>query len=232
MLRNAEGLVRLGMLALPLAGLLALVGLYSTAKLGSGGILATGDNLAIVSAGYFVSVLLGSVLALTVLIFGVVALYAYLANGGQRTLALGAMVSSIVGIALMLSRAGVFAYAVPALSRSFLDGNPESIRIVDSIFAGPLVTIESVSILLYSAGFVLFGIAIWRSSVLPGWTGVLVAVHAPLVSGPFTLVGSVAGALLALAGGGWIAFSVLRDPPDQAEALATPRAGRANSREI
>ena len=120
--------------------------------------------------------------------------------------------SSIVGIALMLSRLGVFAYAVPALSRSFLDGNPESIRIVDSIFAGPLETVESVSILLYSAGFVLFGIAIWRSSVLPGWTGVLVAVHAPLVFGPFTLVGSVTGALLALAGGGWIALSVLRNP--------------------
>jgi hypothetical protein len=232
MLRNAEGLVRLGMLALPLAGLLALVGLYSTVKLGSGGILATGDNRAIVSAGYFVSVLLGSVLALTVLIFGVVALHAYLANGGQRTLVLGAMVSSIVGIALMLSRLGVFAYAVPALSRSFLDGNPESIRIVDSIFAGPLETVDSVSILLYSAGFVLFGIAIWRSSVLPGWTGILVAVHAPLVSGPFPLVGSVAGALLALVGGGWIAFSVLRDPPGQRESLTTPRAGRANSREI
>jgi hypothetical protein len=61
MLRNAEGLVRLGMLALPLAGLLALVGLYSTIKPGSGGILATADNRAIVSAGYFVSVLLGNV---------------------------------------------------------------------------------------------------------------------------------------------------------------------------
>jgi hypothetical protein len=128
MLRNAEGLVRLNMLALPLAGLLALVGLYSTIKPGSGGILATADNRAIVSAGYFVSVLLGNVLALTVLIFGVVALYACLANGGQRTLALGAMVSSIVGLALMLSRAGVFANAVPALSRSFLNGKPESIR--------------------------------------------------------------------------------------------------------
>ena len=94
-LRNPEGLVRLGMLALPLAGLLALVGLYSTARLGSGGILATGDNRDIVSTGFFVSVLLGNVLALTVLIFGVVALYAYLANGGQRTMALGAMVREI-----------------------------------------------------------------------------------------------------------------------------------------
>jgi hypothetical protein len=96
-LRNPDGLVRLGILALPLASLLALAGLYSAFKLGSGGILATGDNRAIVSTGYFLSVLFGTVLALTVLIFGVVSLYAYLANGGQRTLALGAMASSLVG---------------------------------------------------------------------------------------------------------------------------------------
>jgi hypothetical protein len=75
--RNTGGLVRLGVLALPLAGLLALVGLYSTFKLGPGGILATGDNQAIVSSGYFLGVFLGNVLALTVLIFGVIALYAY-----------------------------------------------------------------------------------------------------------------------------------------------------------
>ena len=231
-MRNPDGLVRLGMLALPLASLLALAGLYSAFKLGSGGILATGDNRAIVSTGYFVSVLFGNVLALTVLIFGVVALYAYLANGGQRILALGAMASSIVGISLMLSRAGVFAYAVPALSRSFLDGKPESIMIVDSIFAGPVGTVESVSSLLYSAGFFLFGIAIWRSGVLPGWAGVLIAVHAPLITGPVPLVGSVAGALLALVGGGWIAFSVLRDTPGRTESRATPSAGRASSREI
>ena len=83
-LRNIEGSVRLGMLALPLAGLLALAGLYGASKLGSGGILATGDNRAIVSTGFFVSVFLGNVLALTVLIFGVMALYAFLANGRSR----------------------------------------------------------------------------------------------------------------------------------------------------
>ena len=53
--RNNDGLIRLGVLALPLAGLLASAGLYSTFKLGSGGILASGDNRAIVSIGYFVS---------------------------------------------------------------------------------------------------------------------------------------------------------------------------------
>ena len=35
--RNADGLIRLGALALPLAGVLALVGLYSTFVLGPGG---------------------------------------------------------------------------------------------------------------------------------------------------------------------------------------------------
>jgi hypothetical protein len=145
--RNPNNLVRIGTTALPLAGLLALVGLYGTFKLGPGGILATSDNRAIV----FASVLLGDVLALTVLIFGVVALYAYLAESAQRTLALGAMASSIVGISLTLSRLGAFAYAVPTLSGSFLEGNQESVRILDSIFAGPLGAVEIASVLHYSA---------------------------------------------------------------------------------
>ena len=72
--RNSDGSIRLGVLALPLAGLLALVGLYSSFQLGTGGILSTGDNRAIVSGGYSASQLLGNALALTLLIFGVMAL--------------------------------------------------------------------------------------------------------------------------------------------------------------
>ncbi|MGH3087385.1 MAG: hypothetical protein ACRDSJ_08715, partial [Rubrobacteraceae bacterium] len=208
-LRNTGG-IRVGILALPLAGLLALVGLYSTFQLGSGGILATGDNQAIVGGGYFASVFLGNGLALTLLIFGVVALFACLADGGARALALGAMVLCIVGIALLLTVQGVFAYAVPALSQSFLNGQQESIVILDAIFAGPLGTMFTLAFLLYSAGFVLFGVAVWRSGALPVWAGVLLAVHAPLISGPFPVAGSVVGALLAVVGGGWIALSVLR----------------------
>jgi len=104
-----------------------------------------------------------------------------------------------------------------------LEGNPESIRILDSIFAGPLGAVEIASVLLYSAGFVLFAIAIWRSGALPGWVGVLMAAQAPLISGPFSVVGSVAGALLALVGGGWIALGALRSTPGQDRARM-PRA--------
>jgi hypothetical protein len=79
--------------------------------------------------------------------------------------------------------------------------------------------------MLYSAGFFLFGIAIWRSSTFPGWAGFLMAASAPLVSGPFPVVDSVAGALLAPVGGGWIALSTLRGTPDQ-DRDRMPRARR------
>jgi hypothetical protein len=221
--RDSAALIRLGVLALPLAGLLALVGLTTPYSLVQGGILASGDNRAIVSSGYFMSVFWGNVLALAVLIFGVIALYAYLVNARERALALAAMILSIFGIALTLLTVGVNAYAIPALSRSYLNGRTESIRILDYIFAGPLGTISTLVFLLYSAGFILIGIAIWRSGVLPKWAGVLVAVHAPLISGSFSVVGSVVGALLALVGGGWIALSVLRGPAAQADPEAPSR---------
>jgi hypothetical protein len=223
--RNNDGSIRLGVLALPLAGLLALVGLYSSFQLGTGGILSTGDNEAIVSGGYYLSQLLGNALALTVLIFGVMALYAYLANySSVRALALGAMVLSIFGIALQLIELGVFAFAIPALSQSFLEGHSESINILDYIFAGPFRIITTLALLLYLAGFILWGVAIWRSGVLPKWAGVLVAAHAPLLLfGPVSVAGPVVGALLALVGGGWVALSVLRSSPAQVQAEAEPR---------
>jgi hypothetical protein len=222
--RNNNGLIRLGVLALPLAGLLALVGLYSSFQLGTGGILSTGDNEAIVSSSYYLSQLLGNALALTVLIFGVMALYAYLANSSVRALALGAMVLSIFGIALQLIDLGVFAFAIPALSQSFLEGHSESINILDFIFAGPFRIITTLALLLYLAGFILWGVAIWRSGVLPKWAGVLVAAHAPLlIFGPVSVASPVVGALLALVGGGWVALSVLRSSPAQVQAEAEPR---------
>ncbi len=223
--RDNDGVIRLGVLALPLAGLLALVGLYSSFQLGTGGILATGDNRAIVSGGYYVSQLLGNALALTILIFGLMALYAYLANSRVSVLALGALVLSIFGIALQLIGLGVFAFAIPALSHSFLDGSSESIRILDYIFEGPFRIIVTLALLLYVAGFILWGVAIWRSGALPRWAGVLVAVHAPLLGlGPLDSgVALVVGALLALVGGGWIALSVLRGPAAQADPEAPSR---------
>jgi uncharacterized membrane protein len=84
-----------------------------------------------------------------------------------------------------------------------------------------LGTVSTLAFLLYSLGFALFSLAVWYSGSLPRWAGVLVAVHAPLVFGPFTVVGSVVGALLALVGGSWIALGAFRGPWEQE---ASPRA--------
>jgi hypothetical protein len=114
--RNTDGLICLGVLALPLAGLLGLVGLYSTSKVGRRGILSSGDNQAIVATGYFVSQLLGNGLALmpfNLRRYG----FVRLSSKQQReSFSFGREVLSIVGVALTLSGLGVYAYAIPALS--------------------------------------------------------------------------------------------------------------------
>ena len=77
--------------------------------------------------------------------------------------------------------------------------------------------------LAYSAGLILFGVAIWRSGVLARWAGVLVAIHAPLISGLFTVGLSLVGVVLGLVGGGWIALSVMRNPNARMQTEAEPR---------
>ena len=139
-------------------------------------------------------------------------------------LALAAMVLSIVGIALALSGSGIGAYTLPALGEAYLGGEEETaITVADSIVRGPWGTMSTAFFLFYSAGFILFGVSIWRSGVLPKWAGVLVAVHAPLISVPVPNVVSVVGALLVVVGGGWIALSALRSPSAPREAEAEPR---------
>ena len=230
---SRDGLVRLGVLALPLAGLLSfLVGLFNPIWLFEPFVFASEEPQVaaaeFLTSGFFVSQLVGTILALTLFIFGVVSLFAYLANRSGRALALAAMVLSIVGIALGLSGSGVAAYAGPALGKAYLGGQEETaITVIASIIDGPWGTMSTLFFLLYSAGFILFGVGIWRSGVLPRWAGVLVAVHAPLISGPpalFGQVGSEVGSVLVVVGGGWIALSVLRSPSSAPrEAEAEPR---------
>jgi hypothetical protein len=87
-----------------------------------------------------------------------------------------------------------------------------------------------VAFLLYSAGFILFGFGVWSSGVLPKWTGVLLALHAPLFTAPLPNLFSVLGALLLLVGGGWITFAILRRPPAQGASAQPESRARTTSR--
>jgi hypothetical protein len=166
---------------------------------------------------------------LSLLTLGVFALTMYLAEVRGERWALGATVLSILGIGLLLSIYGLRTYAIPALGGAYLSGQQDDIQAANVIFGYPTAGIYYAAFLLYSAGFILFGFAIWGSATLPRWAGVILAIHAPLFSGPLPDLVAVLGALLLLCGGGWVAFAVLRKPSARgvgAEEAEPPRAGR------
>jgi hypothetical protein len=214
-------LIRLGILALPLSGLLVLVavlGRYGTPNVDvdPGLALSLAD-----SSSYFVTQLVGNVLGLTLLIFGVISLTAYLINTRVRGLAVGAMVLSIVGITLLMGALGVTTYALPAIARAYQNGQQDALLIVEYIFGSPLREMFIGVILCYSAGFILFGIAVWRSGVLPKRAAVPIAIQAPLLSyfiRPEPTWATVVGALMFVVGGSLIAWSVFRSAPAGEEA--------------
>jgi len=216
--------IRFGILTLPLSSLLTLVGLIGRYDIPNPHDDPKAAVQAAGSTAYFVSQLAGNVLGLTLLIFGVMALTAYLANTRVRGLALGAMILSIAGIAVTLSGLDVTTYALPEISRAYLSGQQEVLVIVTAIYQGLVRELFGPVFLLYSAGFILFGVAIWRSGVLPRPAAISLGLHAPLVAGFFrTQLNwvSVVGALLFILGGGLIAFSVFRRPSaGEAEAEA------------
>jgi len=176
------------------------------------------------STAYFVSQFVGNVLGLTLLIFGVIALTAYLANTRVRALALAAMVLSIASIGLVLSGLGVTTYALPEISRAYLSGQQEALVIVEAIYQGLVRELFVPVVLLYTAGFILFGLAIWRCGVLPKPAAISLGLHAPLVEGFFRAQlnwVSVVGALLFILGSKVIAYSVFRKPSaEEAQAEA------------
>jgi hypothetical protein len=144
---------------------------------------------------------------------GVFALTVYLSDIRGERWTLGAMVLSILGIGLLLSHYGLRAYAVPALGGAYLAGEQSAVEMANFIFGDPTRSVYYAAFLLYAAGFILFGFAVWGSETLPRWAGVLLAIHAPLLSAPLPDLFSVLGALLLLLGGGWVALAVLRRPP-------------------
>ena len=215
--------VRLGLLALPLGGLLILWATVASTTFfdfSNNGVEPEEVAQAYGSSGYFLSQFAGYVLGLTLLTLGVFALTVYLSDIRGERWTLGAMVLSILGIGLLLSIYGLRAYAVPALGGAYLSGEQGAVEMANVIFGDPTRSVFYAAFLVYSAGFIFFGFAVWGSGTLPQWAGVLLALHAPLLSAPLPDLFSVLGALLLLAGGGWVAFTVLRRPPSRMRAQA------------
>jgi hypothetical protein len=226
LLNQTTSWVRFGIFTLPLGGLLVLGGLLGRFTTPNPGVDPKVALQLVSSTGYFVSQFVGHVLGSTLLILGIIALTAYLADTRVRGLAMSAMVLSIIGIALLLSAMGVTTYALYAIGNAYVNGQQAaSLAIVDTIFGSPLREMFVAVALFYSAGFILFGIAIWRSRVLSKRVALPIALQAPLVSG---VTGSqpdwttIVGALLFILASSVIALTVFRGPSAQEEAEAEP----------
>src|SRR5215217_6100861 len=211
--------VRVGLLTLPLAGLLLTWATVASSALFdfSEGVVGPEEAArAYTSLGYFLSQFVGYILGLTLLTVGVFALTVYLSEFRRERWTLLAMVLSILGIGLLLSHYGLSTYALPVLGKAYLDGVQNAVVLANTILLDGLTrSVLYVAFLLYSAGFILLGFGVWSSGALPKWAGVLLALHAPLFTAPLPDLFSVLGALLLLVGGGWITFAILRRPPAQ-----------------
>ncbi len=214
--RQTGDLVRIGIWALPLSGLLGMVALIGRYNTPSPRVDLKAAAEAASSTGFFVSQFVGNIVGLTVLIFGIIALTAFLSNTRARGLALVAMVLSIIGVALVLSALGVITYALPVIGRSYMNGQGDAIAIADAIFRSTLRNAIFIPVFIaYSAGFILFGVAIWRSEVLRKGAALSLGLHAPLVSSfikPQPTFGVVLGVALFILGGTLIALDVSRRP--------------------
>ena len=217
---NTINWIRIGLLALPISGLLTI---WST--------LIPQPNPTtefeawsrfVTTTDYLITHLLGTNLGIILLIFGVIALGAYLAKEGGRSGRLGlvAMVITIAANVLGLMSAGGWStFAAPAIGRAYLSGIEGAMLIDVGI---DYIVIFMLVIALSFIGNVLLGIAIWRSSMLPKWAGaiwiawaVMFYVAGALSGFLFTsssLPTQPIGSLLMAISGGWIVWKVFRQP--------------------
>ncbi len=219
---NTTNWIRIGLLALPISGLLTAWATLTPQPNPSTEFEAW--SRFVTTTDYMLSHLLGTTLGIILMIFGVIALGAYLAKAGRSgRLGLVAMVMIVAANALGLTVGGWAAFAAPAIGRAYLAGIEEAMRIdVGTDF----LVIFILVIALAFVGNVLLGIAIWRSRTLPKWAGAIWIAWAVLFYVAGVLLGLLftgsspptqpVGSLLMAISGGWIVWSIMRQPPPPA----------------
>ncbi len=185
--------------------------------------------------GYVIKHLFLSDLSIIFVIFGTFALGAYLTRSRAGRLGLWAMVIAVFGQALFLLIGGVSTFATPAEGQAYLAGIEEYHKLPPSLAVSAQTATFGVSVLLGFVGNVLLGVAVWRSGILPKWSGALWA-FAPVLMYVFGIAYALtiganatpptvpAGAVLLAISGAWIALSVLLRPTVSAVGVgAQPR---------
>jgi drug/metabolite transporter (DMT)-like permease len=220
---NIGGWIRIGVWALPVYGLLTFWATFTHEPDRQNEVEAYARYISTTS--YLAQHLLGSILGAILAIFGVMALAAYLANRRVGRWALLAMVLSVAGNCLILTIFGFSTHVSPVIGRLYLEGQPGAMEVNEAIFGTSSFAIVAVlGLLLYLSGAILLGVAIWRSGVLPKWAGALYAPTGLLIaSGVAIGWAQTVGSALLIVAGGWIAWSLMRQPSSQLGTEVQPR---------
>ena len=172
---------------------------------------------------YLLKHLFASGLGLILVVFGTIALGAYLVTSRAGRMGLMGMVITVFGTLLFLMIGGLSIFAVPKEGQAFLAGIEEYAKLPTILADTTLLPTMGVGVLLMLVGNVLLGVAVWRSGTLPRWAGALwVAGSALPLLGQIYIILPIGanstpptvptGAVLLVIGGAWMAYSVLRRP--------------------
>jgi hypothetical protein len=149
------------------------------------------------------------------LLFGLLALYGYLARTRASSWAAAGMIVSVVGIALALPIFGILGLANSVLGDVYLAGHKDvsaaMLLLSGGTFSGRINAYLGVFIIVSLIGAIGYAVAVWKSGSLPKLAGVLVAAGFVL-SMTLTPYVAWAGALCLVVGGVWLARRVSRTP--------------------
>lgn len=150
--------------------------------------------------------------------FGLLALIgitALLAGVRGRRLAAAGLICGLAGAAVLLPEVGTLILRQEAARRALLHGDLADLALNAQLRGGTGAVVVFVGALALTAGWILVGLAVWRSRVLQKSDGVLLIISAPLLylGGLILHMLPVLGALLLLAAGIGLAFTAARLNP-------------------
>ncbi|MGH3437070.1 MAG: hypothetical protein ACRDRN_11460 [Sciscionella sp.] len=208
---DPAGLIRLGILALPLGSALKLVGNLGTFNSVGYGIPAATEAATAAGPAFFIGELIGSIVPVLLSVFGTFALFGYLAPHAGRRILVAALACSAVGAGLTLAALGVINYAIPALASAYQAGHPYAMVIADGFLTWPRGAVLYPAA-LYPIGIILFCLALWRATALSRIAIAMVAVSSVLIAIPFPLHSlRLGGGVVGLVAGVWVALAIRRD---------------------
>jgi hypothetical protein len=150
------------------------------------------------------------------LLFGLLALYGYLARTRASSWAAGGMIASVSGIGLALPVFGILGLADTVLADVYLSGHKDVavalLQLSGGNFSGRINTYFTVFIIVSLIGAVGYAVAVWKSGTLPKWAGIVVAAGFVL-SMTLTPIVAWVGAVCLVAGGVWLAMRISPVPP-------------------